>query len=388
MMRCRVCQKPLGGALLSIDAPALTSVNGLVDTGTQVFGCRECGHYQSNDFGNTDEYYANSYRISLGGPEHDQLYEYADGMPRFRTDVQAEIVLSLGLGTDIQVLDFGAAKADTLRKVVRAEPSWNPHVFDVSNDYRESWHQWVPESQQAVNVIPSSWEDRFDLVTAHFVLEHVPDPVQIVQALAGVLKPDGVLMLSVPDASSNTGDLLVADHLSHFTRRSIWTLLSDAGFRSWSVLEGAFRGAFVIIAYLDSSGVSPLPRNDSVQLLDDELSYWGRVIQGIVQVDSDSRGEPKVIYGAGFYGTLIGSRMSSPPVAYLDRNAFLHGTSLLGATVVTPDDCPMDASLLFVGLNPQLATHVVSLSESWLPKGCKVVTFDDLSRLSGNDGQA
>lgn len=378
-MKCRVCETTLGSALLSIDSPALTSVNGLVNTGTQVFGCRECGHYQSDEFGDPEKYYASTYRISLGGPEHDQLYDYAAGTPRFRTDVQAEIVLSLRLGSDIQVLDFGAAKADTLRKVVRAEPSWNPHVFDVSYDYQESWQPWIPQNQQAVNIMPSAWAGRFDLVTAHFVLEHIPDPARVVRTLADLLKPDGVLLLSVPDAASNTGDLLVADHLNHFTSLSLWTLLRNAGFQSWSILDRAFRGAFVVTAHLDSHGLSSIPKGDSTHLLDEELAYWGRVIQGLARTDSESVGECPVIYGAGFYGALIGSRLTSPPVTYLDRNAFLQGTTLLGAPVVAPEDCPTDASLMYVGLNPQLASQIVSQSESWVPAHCRIVTFDDLA---------
>lgn len=383
MMKCRVCKTTLGSALLSIDAPALTSVNGLIDASTRIFGCQACGHYQSDDFGDTDEFYASSYKISLGGPEHDQLYDYVDARARFRTDVQAEIVLSIGLGRGIQVLDFGAAKADTLRKVLKAEPTWNPHVFDVSSDYEDAWQSWVPESQQAIGRMPSAWAGRFDLVTAHFVLEHVPDPAGIVSSLAGVLKPNGVLMLSVPDAASNTGDLLVADHLNHFTKSSLWTLLNDAGFRSWTILEGAFRGAFVVLARFDTLGQTSLPQQGACAPLDDELDYWQRVLRGITRLGTELPSDSLGIYGAGFYGSLIGSRLQSPPLVFLDRNDFLHGGVLLGAPVVAPEDCPPGVSVLLLGLSPRQTGTFYAAGDTWLPSGCRVVSFDEMAERAG-----
>ncbi|MDW8078663.1 MAG: class I SAM-dependent methyltransferase [Thermoguttaceae bacterium] len=80
-------------------------------------------------------------------------------------------------------------------------------------------------------------ERRFDMVTAFEVLEHVPDPVQFLRVLRGVLEPSGYLFLSVP----NLNDPFVfldprpetwpPVHLHFFSRKALRKVLTLAGFR-------------------------------------------------------------------------------------------------------------------------------------------------------------
>jgi 2-polyprenyl-3-methyl-5-hydroxy-6-metoxy-1,4-benzoquinol methylase/glycosyltransferase involved in cell wall biosynthesis len=86
--------------------------------------------------------------------------------------------------------------------------------------------------------------ERFDVVVAADVLEHLKDPVSVLRNLRCVLQPEGYLVMSVPNVAhlsvrlallsgdfqyGETG-LLDRTHLRFFTRQSIETLLDDAGF--------------------------------------------------------------------------------------------------------------------------------------------------------------
>ena len=86
--------------------------------------------------------------------------------------------------------------------------------------------------------------ERFDVVLAGDVLEHLPDPLSVLQRCRSLLTPDGALVLSLPNVAHvdlklgllqgrweyrDTG-LLDRTHLRFFTRRSIDELLHDAGF--------------------------------------------------------------------------------------------------------------------------------------------------------------
>ncbi len=86
-------------------------------------------------------------------------------------------------------------------------------------------------------------EDRFDVVVAADVLEHLVDPQRLLNQLGKLLKPDGYLVVSVPSVGFNgllgaiisgefpyreTG-LLDRTHLRFFTRHELETLLVIAG---------------------------------------------------------------------------------------------------------------------------------------------------------------
>jgi ubiquinone/menaquinone biosynthesis C-methylase UbiE len=81
-------------------------------------------------------------------------------------------------------------------------------------------------------------DDHFDVVTMWHVLEHVPAPRETLNELRRILKPDGLLVVEVPDSASLTFRLCGRDwmgldvprHLQHFTPTTLVRLLTDSGF--------------------------------------------------------------------------------------------------------------------------------------------------------------
>jgi 2-polyprenyl-3-methyl-5-hydroxy-6-metoxy-1,4-benzoquinol methylase len=87
--------------------------------------------------------------------------------------------------------------------------------------------------------------DSFDVVTMWHSLEHTPHPADVLSAVQKVLKPGGILFVSVPNIDSlqaRTGGnywtyLDVPHHLCHFTPRGLEPLLRKSGLK----LQHAFR---------------------------------------------------------------------------------------------------------------------------------------------------
>lgn len=80
-------------------------------------------------------------------------------------------------------------------------------------------------------------EPRFDLIILFQVLEHLPDPLGTLQQVTKLLKPGGIVVLAVPNlegwqarvAGRSWFHLDVPRHLYHFSKRSLFRILSQVG---------------------------------------------------------------------------------------------------------------------------------------------------------------
>jgi 2-polyprenyl-3-methyl-5-hydroxy-6-metoxy-1,4-benzoquinol methylase len=90
-------------------------------------------------------------------------------------------------------------------------------------------------------VIPQEHMGTFDACIASHVIEHFPNPVQVLRSLQSILTKDGMLSLAVPDKRfcfdyfkplSMTGDLLHADllHTTRHTRRTAFNNVAYAAY--------------------------------------------------------------------------------------------------------------------------------------------------------------
>lgn len=333
----------------------------IVDLPTSVYICHVCDHAQSPDLPDLQRFYDSEYRISLGSDDHDQLYAVENGKPVYRTDKQAQIALDLlNLPTGSRILDYGAAKAATLRKIKAARPDLEVYVFDVSDAYRPAWRGWLDEGHTSTHYVPEEWSSSFDAVTAHFVIEHIADPRHAIATMVGLLKPGGKLLVSAPDPLANSGDLIVVDHINHFSARSLHELLTDTGARVDHISKDVLSSALVAIAVKQIGPGIPEPAPGDAHDLSEQCKNWTVARQKIAEHGASVGSQKTAIYGAGFYGALIYSvvRGRLSPVCFLDNNTHIQGTLHFGLPVLAPSALPEDVSTLFVGLNPAHAKSI------------------------------
>lgn len=368
MIDCRVCATQITATAYQTSAPALTSVMTMLDMPTQVFVCDRCGHAQCADLPDIRTFYDTGYKISLGTEDHDQIFAVAkDGTSIFRTDHQAALALRLlDLPANASLLDYGAAKATTLRKMMVARPDLHPHVYDVSSDYAAAWQGWIATENQATYETPVEWAGHFDAIMTHFVLEHVAEPVGFLSVLHDMLKVGGRLLVSIPDVAANPGDMAVVDHLNHFSEASLRSALLKSGLNIEVIDRSSFPGAFFVVAkrletpatFVEDVQGALQAAGQALQICD----FWTKAALGLDRAASRVAGKRAAIYGAGFYGSWIYSRVEKHVEldVFLDQNPKLRGTEHFGRPVMTPDDLPKDVQVVFVGLNPLKARETIA----------------------------
>ncbi|RLE37343.1 hypothetical protein DRJ17_06795 [Candidatus Woesearchaeota archaeon] len=380
MNNCRICGSLLGEPVYSSGGPSISSVRTVIDVPLSAFLCPECSHTQKPALQNSADYYDKRYRISLTSKDFDQVYDVVDGKCIYRTDYQSEVILkTTSIAAGSKVLDYGAGKASTLKKITAARPDIVPYVFDVSEDYMESWGEFLPKDRQAAYQIPESWNSTFSLVTAHFVLEHAEDPCEVLSNISQLLSPDGTLFFSVPNLLSNPGDLLAVDHVNHYSFDSINVALARANLTLVSVDENIFRGAIICVAKRKASPTADTRRDGGK--CKDEIEriavFWSRFDRLLEEAASLYTNVPSAIYGAGLYGTYIASKIAGRVSCecFLDKSPHLIGGEHMGLPIKAPCDLPSNIRVMYAGLNPNIARSALDLYKT---RGIEnIIYFDD-----------
>lgn len=91
--------------------------------------------------------------------------------------------------------------------------------------------------------LPKLSGQSFDVVLLISVLEHLRDPLLVIEAVRGLLKPSGVLLINVPTWRGKSflefsafrlglsPKVEMDDHKIYYDKRDLWPLLVRAGFR-------------------------------------------------------------------------------------------------------------------------------------------------------------
>jgi len=114
-----------------------------------------------------------------------------------------------------------------------------------------------------------SWAgSQFDFVTMFHVLEHLPDPAKGIEYAASLLKPDGSLIVQVPNVASFQAAVFglrwygldVPRHIVNFTPRALRLLLDRAGFGIQRVARFSLRDDPAGLASSLAPGLDPIRR--------------------------------------------------------------------------------------------------------------------------------
>lgn len=155
---------------------------------------------------------------------------------------------------DKNLLDVGCGTGDFLLvcknngwKVAGVEPSAKAKIAAEKKLTSNS----ASEIYSDINQLNS--EAQFDVITLWHVLEHVPDLETYISALKKLLKPDGVLIIAVPNFKSFDANYYkqywaafdVPRHLWHFSKKSIQLLFAKQEMNVVKILPMWFDSFYV-----------------------------------------------------------------------------------------------------------------------------------------------
>jgi SAM-dependent methyltransferase len=127
-----------------------------------------------------------------------------------------------------RLLDFGCSNGNLLKHFHPLRPQWKLSGSELADTWREEV-LGLPGVEAFYSGPAPAYAGSFDLISLSHVLEHITDPSSFLKTISGYLTEGGRILLAAPDLRQNPIDLIIADHCTHFDRRSLSYVVKKAG---------------------------------------------------------------------------------------------------------------------------------------------------------------
>lgn len=229
---CPLCDE--GGATILFEVPEFV----LGRRTFQLLRCPGCGHSYTAPVPSSDElaaYYADV--VPRLRAKHDGVISTPEELV---TAVEAEkvgLLQELGLHSPVgSVLDIGFGSGGFLIGMLQDKWSCTGVEIGDAGSYKSLWTGLI-DAHYGLDTLDALPAESFDLITLWHVLEHLPEPIDVLRRARRLLKASGRLVLAVPNIESLSAHVFQSHwygiappwHLHQFSPRSLHRVFAGAG---------------------------------------------------------------------------------------------------------------------------------------------------------------
>jgi SAM-dependent methyltransferase len=323
--------------------------------------CESCGAVW-NEGGariDTPRFYAEQYDL-LGDSALSEFQVHVEGGARGESDAILEFLERTPFAEQGSILEIGCGKGVLLGKFLKNHPGWSASAVEPSLNATDYFKKILPEV--AIHEGPfetAPFRDRkFDFIAVSGVMEHVPRPVEFLALVADALAPGGRAYIGVPNFVVKPDDLLVFDHLTHFTPDTLDELYRRVGLvlerrdarddRVW-LWDMVVRADEATAANADVPAARAL-LDAHVAAVEGSLAAFERMLQ------ETKPGETLALYGLGVLGLWArhDARGRAEAIRYLlDDNKQIWGSRKAGLEIQGSKAIPeLGIDRVFIAANP------------------------------------
>ncbi|MBA2942393.1 methyltransferase domain-containing protein [Paenibacillus sp. CGMCC 1.16610] len=334
---CRSCGNETFREIYQVDPIPVAGMYANIDDFTEGINipitlilCENCNLVQLKETVNPEIYSNYSFAGSTTPTYKNYLSDLAKHLVEQKgTNNKKVLEVGAGDGTFLQHL-----KSYGHNDVLGVEPSTQLCVF--------SREKGIPMINNFFNkeFLNQSEIGKYDLVIVRHVLEHIDNLEEMINCLKFVLKPEGLLVVEVPDFDAtlkfNLFSNIFHEHLNYFTIESISSLLSRHNFSIDYTERVNIHGGSILL-YLKNGSDTSISESHNIDLLkinlfsNNAMKYFNAIKREIEKlIDSN-----KIVHGFGAshrtFLLMANAKLSSIEVPILyDNNTFLHNKKLLG----------------------------------------------------------
>ncbi len=163
-------------------------------------------------------------------------------------------------------------------------------------------------------------------MSAIHVFEHIIDLNKFLIEMKTALKKDGILLLQVPNIDENIFDVFTIDHVSHFTRKSIYQILK----RHFAFVSFTKNQIYREITVIASNKEIPLDNSEFFNTKDVNKKVFSDLLDGL-------RFKNKIaIFGASPSALFCATYLDFNIECFLDENKNKVGKKLFDKKIIHP----------------------------------------------------
>jgi len=318
--------------------------------------CRACLFPQA---GVTSEWKASASEIYSAYATYFQTSDFdqtvfIDGATTLRGDLFVDSVLRIcrtKLGA--HVLDFGCGAGNLLRSFSNSRADFNLFGYDL--DDRELKNLNAVKNFNKLFVGELNTNLKFDLISMSHTLEHITNPKETLRQLRGLLSPEGYLVIAVPDCSLDPFKLLIADHCSHFSVKTLGSFLMDAGFEVVEIKSRLETRECWAICRQGNFEQNKLSIDDTTWL--PESVEWINLVRN--HAKSFSNKSSFGVFGTSINAIWLFGELELDVDFFVDEDVSRQHTKLFGRPVVSPEEV-VEGSVVYLPFVPALASKIAS----------------------------
>lgn len=294
------------------------------------------------------------YHQSKGGEQRVWDFQCDRLLPRSQILVRRIFDSTAVLPAKGTCLDVGCGNGAFLAALANIKPQWLLYGTEKNKRHQTQLRRIKGFKKLFAGGTGLTQNLRLDLVSLIHLLEHIDKPVSLLSRLASHLNADGRLFVECPDMPQNPFDLLIADHILHFTPQTLKRLAAQAGLeclipkKRWVSKE--------ISALLRMKKVDvdpPTPASDRT-LLQKHIRWLQSVV---LQAQTLSRDSAIGIFGTSIAGTWLAGEKGIRWNFFVDEDPSRAGTIYLNKRVLSAKNVPKNQTV-FIPLAPEVATSI------------------------------
>lgn len=288
------------------------------------------------------------------------VFDPAKGMPRRRSAVILDRLAAVhSIGDRGRMIDVGCGNGVMLSAIAQFRPGWELSGHELSElhvDKLKTIPGFARLHTGDLNDLPGG----FDLITMMHALEHFTEPLEALRILKDKLAPGGCLFIEVPNGAATPFDLMIADHVSHFTLHDFARLLERGGMGAKVLADDWVTKELSVVATASGPIASLPPGGDPLaarRRVQAQLDWIAAVLAGARDA---AAGEGKFgLFGTSVAAMWLFGQIGDQVDFFVDEDPSREGTTLFGRPVYTPGQIPLN-SVSYLALIPPVAKAVAA----------------------------